>query len=474
MAGVSAVFSDKDSTLKTYFGLFQVHHRGQGSSGISAAGDHSIRTYSGNGLMNTVFPEKIMDILIHPHDYASIGYAGKENENEKNVPPIEIKSEIDFEDYKISVAMDGMILNHSELEKKFGFETTTDEELFGRIFYKYLKDTNDLEVSAHRIMEELDEAYYSLVMLVQDKNKNETKLLGLRDKRGLKPMRVGQNENDFIITSESGAVNVLERLGKELKEKRDVEPGELLIVSKDGFYTKQIMPSEPAHCIFEWVYTARPDSVINGITAHEVRKELGRNLVKLHNIKDDGNSIVIGVPDSGRSVALGISEESGIPFEEGIIKNQYVGRTYIIKDPEKRKLFAFLKHDSIKEVVKGKRVIIGDDSIVRGTISEAISKILKEAGAKEVIFAVSYAPIFEPCFDDEPNKKLAAAEFKGMDIYEIGRRVAERLPSIDKVLYNDVDSVVKAVGLSEDHLCRKCISCENPFEKWLFLNYLRY
>jgi amidophosphoribosyltransferase len=460
MPGISAAFSENDSTTKTFYGLFQVHHRGQGSSGMSVAGDKSIRTYSDNGLMQTVFPEKIMNMLVHNDDYASIGHVGRGNENQKRIPPIEV----DAKDFKLSVAMDGMILNHSEVDKKFGLNTKTDEELFGKIFYKNLK-SDEIEKAASHTMNDLDKAYYSLVMLVLDKNRNESKLIGLRDKRGVRPMYMGRNGKDFVIASESGAIDVLERMEDKMKERRDVNPGELLVASKDRFYTKQIVPSEPANCGFEWVYTARPDAKMNGINAHEVRKRLGRSLVELHNIKDDGNSIVGGVPDSGRSVAIGISEASGIPFDELMIKNQYVMRTYIIKDPEKRRISAFLKHNTIEEVVKGKRVIIGDDSIVRGTISEEISRIIKDAGAKEVTFAVSYAPIFEPCFEDEPNKILAAAEFKGMNVYEIGKKVAKKLPSIDKVLYNDVDSVVKAIGLPRNHLCTKCISCEDPFEK---------
>jgi amidophosphoribosyltransferase len=460
MAGISAVFSDDRSTLKTYNTLFQVHHRGQDSCGIAAAGDESIRTYSGNGRMKKVL-EGIIKSFAHPTDYASIGYVGKEKDNEKNVPPIKME----FEDYDISLAMDGMVLNSHKFDNQFNLKTPCDEELFGTIFYNHLRNTEDLDEAAYQTMKELDKAYYSLVMLVLDKNKKKTEFVGLRDKRGIKPMYTGINKNSLIVVSESGAVDYLERFLGNKMERRDVKPGEILVKSKDGFYSKQLLTPKRAECVFEWVYISRPDAKMNGIESHAVRKELGRSLARIHSdiIKDDGNTVVIPVPDSGRSVTTGIAKESGIFQDEGMIKNQYVARTFIISDPKKRSEDASLKHNPIESAVRGKRLVIGDDSIVRGTISENVSRILKGAGAEEVIYAVSYSPIIERCFE-EPGKELAAAKFKNLDFREIGIKLAENLPSIDYVIYNDFDSVVKAIGIPKNQLCTYCISGENPFK----------
>jgi len=194
--------------------------------------------------------------------------------------------------------------------------------------------------------------------------------------------------------------------------------------------------------------------------------------VETHHLKEEdgvdarkfGNSALIPVPDSGRSVCTGVAEALGVTHDEGVIKNAYLGRTYIIDDPDFRKVASDLKHNIIKETVNGKRVIICDDSIVRGTVSESVAKNLREAGAAEVDFLVSYAPIYYPCFSDPPDKPLAAAAYKGKTLEEIGDLVASNLPSIDKVRYNSPDNVIRAVGLPTAHLCMFCVTGESPFK----------
>jgi amidophosphoribosyltransferase len=231
------------------------------------------------------------------------------------------------------------------------------------------------------------------------------------------------------------------------------------------------MDPAPAHCAFEWVYFARPDSVIEGKSVHIARKGLGHGIVETHNLRttygvDKGprpDLTVIPVPDSGRSVTTGVAEALGIPSDEGIIKNAYLGRTYIIDDPVFRKVASDLKHNVIRATVGGKKVAICDDSIVRGTVSESVAKSLRKAGATEVDFLVSYAPIFHPCFSDPANKPLAARPFEGKTVKEIGELVAKGLPSIDHVLYNTPENVVKAIGLPLGKICTFCITGVNPF-----------
>jgi amidophosphoribosyltransferase len=218
------------------------------------------------------------------------------------------------------------------------------------------------------------------------------------------------------------------------------------------------------------VYFGRPDSVIEKRTVHNVRKRLGHSLVKTHHLvkryKENCSQglALIPVPDSGRSVCTGVAEGLNIPSDEGVIKNAYMGRTYIIDDPEFRKIASDLKHNIVKKVVENKKVIITDDSIVRGTVSESIAKNLIQAGASEVEFLVSYAPIFYPCFSDPEDKPLAAARYIDKTLEEIGDLVAEELPSINKVLYNSPNDILEAINLPENHVCTYCITGSSPFK----------
>ncbi len=212
--------------------------------------------------------------------------------------------------------------------------------------------------------------------------------------------------------------------------------------------------------------------MIEGKAVHAARKALGHALVELHGLRDEygvtkgatDDLVVIPVPDSGRSVCTGVAEGLGVTADEGVIKNAYLGRTYIIDDPETRKLASDLKHNIIRETVDGKKVIITDDSIVRGTVSESVAQNLVKAGAREVEYLVSYAPIFHPCFSDPPDKPLAAQPYEGKSLEEIGDLVSKGLPSINRVRYNDEEHILKAVGLPRDHVCTYCISGRNPFK----------
>jgi len=457
MAGIVGIYSKTNATLDAYAALYNTQTRGQENCGISAAGDNSLRTYKGKRLISAIFHPSVLKSFSHPKDYVVIGHVGDQKTERGYIAPFQIESN----NYNISVAMDGMILNRSEIDK----ECKTDEELFGKIFLKYMEKTDDVKKASSKTIKDLDQAYFSLVIALHDKERNKSELIGIRDKRGIRPMYFGRTESGIYISSESGAIDNLETIGNIFIEKRDVIPGEM-IKADPKFKTHQLTKSKKAHCIFEWIYSARADAIIEGKTAHTVRKETGHYLAKLHKIKDDGNTIIIGVPDSGRSVGAGISEKTNIHLDEGIIKNQYIGRTYVIPDHTERNMAAALKHNIIKDVVKNKTTIFGDDSIVRGTISEAIAKNLRNAGAKKVKMAISYGPIFYPCFSDEENKRLATDEYVGdkSDIIEIGKYVAGNLPSVDKVMFNSVENIIKSVGLDEKDLCTYCMTGKNPFK----------
>jgi amidophosphoribosyltransferase len=450
MKGIVGVYSREDATRKALHNLYGVQHRGQESAGMTVGGDYNLRSWRGKGLVSSVF-NKNFESFMHPTDYAVIGAACGEN-SDRLVPPVEFENER----YKFSLAFDGTVAQDGGVEEGFfGF-------VLGDKFLK--KPDLDIGTALKENMKELHYLYYSLVMVAYDKNCKRSELYVARDAHGIRPLYIARNDEEVFVTSESPPIDVMENMGMEIKERRDVTPGSLITVNERGLFEEQVLEPRPAHCIFEWVYFGRPDSVIEGRTVHTARKALGHELVKTHGLKPEENMVILPTPDSGRSVCTGVAEALGVTPDEGVIKNAYMGRTYIIDDPEYRKTASDLKHNIIKDSVKGKKVLITDDSIVRGTVSESISQAMLKAGAREIEFLVSYAPIFNPCFSDPEDKKLAAKGYNGKSLSEIGELVASNLPSIDAVKYNSVESVVRAVGLPEEHLCTMCVTGKNPFK----------
>jgi len=453
MKGVIGLYTIENVARKSLYTLYGVQHRGQESSGIVAAGDRSIRVWNGSGLVSRVFDEHY-NSFIHPEDYVVIGFASGENTS-KGLPPCLIETN----KYRIAFVLDGFIPSSlgESFEDKFSIELT--------------KHLNEGAIEAFsKAMCSLKNAYFSLVAIVNDREAEKSFLLVARDQRGVRPLHFAVGLDQLVVASESSTVDVLEGMGEVFTDRRDVTPGTILTMGDDGIHEISVLTPNPATCVFEWVYFARPDSIIDGQSVHQVRKRLGHTLVETHKLqkvygtdKGPNNDLsVIPVPDSGRSVTSGVAEALGQPADEGIIKNAYLGRTYIIDDPQFRKIASDLKHNVIRSTVKGKYVAICDDSIVRGTVSESVAKSLRKAGATHVDFLVSYAPIFYPCFSDPLDKPLAAKPFKGKDVEEIGRLVSVGLPSIDNVLYNTPENIVKAVGLP-GKVCMYCITGIDPF-----------
>ncbi len=453
MQGVIGVYSKDDATCKALYTLYGVQHRGQESAGLTAAGSHSLRTWKEKGLVSKVFAERFSS-FIHPDDYVVIGCASGENANFE-IAPITFETEL----YHISLTFDGFVQNKGNL---------TNEEMFINILHQKLCNCSDLDLALIETMEYLDTSYYCLVMAVRDKKKNESYLIAARDPIGIRPFYMATNRNEVIVTSESAPIDVLESMGITFDSRKDFTPGSIIKVDENGLVENIVSEPRRGHCIFEWVYFGRPDSIIEGQTVHSVRKLLGHALVETHKLKElykGEKVVVIPTPDSGRSVCTGVAEWLDISSDEGVIKNAYLGRTYIIADPEFRKTASDLKHNIIRETVRGKKVVITDDSIVRGTVSESIAQNLLKAGAKEVDFLVSYGPIFYPCFSDPKDKPLAARAFKGLNLEKVGEKVAEGLPSIQNVRYNSPENVVKATDLPREYLCTHCMTGESPFDK---------
>jgi amidophosphoribosyltransferase len=456
MEGIIGVYTRQDASTKSLYTLYGVQHRGQESCGITAASQYSLRTWKGKGLVSSVFDERYYSFS-HPGDYIIIGCASGEN-TDNGYPPLESK----FSDrYQFSLTLDGY----------FPKENGMNEEIFSNTLISELGKGKELIEAFMATMKHHQSSYYSLVMVVRDILRQESILIAARDKRGIRPLYLAMNKESVYFASESAPIDVMEAMGESFMTRSDVLPGSMIVVNDLGFEIKQVLKPEPAHCVFEWVYFARPDSVVEGKTVHKARQGFGHALVEIHDLKKEyglekgpiDDLVIIPVPDSGRSVSTGVSQALKVPGDEGVIKNAYMGRTYIIDDPEFRRIASDLKHNVIKETVKGKKVILTDDSIVRGTVSESVAQNLLKAGAKEVEYLVSYAPIFFPCFSDPVDKPLAAQQYKGKSLEEIGDLVAGNLPSINRVRYNDEINILEAIGLPKDHICTFCISGRNPF-----------
>jgi amidophosphoribosyltransferase len=453
MQGVIGVYSRVDAVRKALYTLYGVQHRGQESSGLSAAGDHSLRTWKNRGLVSKVFGDNFTS-FIHPDDYVVIGCASGENADNEIAPLC-----LETDRYQISLTFDGYVPDKG---------TGTNEEVFARVLWWKLEGGDGIEEALSGTMVDLPTSFYCLVMAVRDKKAGKSALIAARDPVGVRPLYVAFNGEDVFVASESAPIDVMESMGITFTDRRDFVPGSILKVDGSGVEERQVLEPRRGHCIFEWVYFGRPDSVIEGQTVHSVRKRLGHALVETHRLKDEyeGEGVaVIPTPDSGRSVCTGVAEWLGIPSDEGVIKNAYLGRTYIIDDPEFRKTASDLKHNIIRDTVRGKRVVIADDSIVRGTVSESVAQNLLKAGAREVDFLVSYGPIYYPCFSDPEDKPLAARAFEGHDLVKVGELVAEGLPSIQNVRYNSPESVVGATELPREHLCIQCMTGESPFRR---------
>jgi amidophosphoribosyltransferase len=457
MKGVIGIYTRDNLARKAMYMLYGVQHRGQESSGISAAGDHSLRTWNGRGLVSNVFDERYRS-FIHPDDYVAVGCASGDKIDSIRLPPLELESDR----YELSLTMDGYIPGH---------DNVLSEEVIGHKLMTLLGEEDGVEHAIIATMRSLGDSYYSLVVALHDKELDRSELLAARDRFGIRPLFMGLNDSDLFIASESAPIDVLESMGESVHGKMDVTPGSIIRHGDEGFTQSQVMEPTPTHCAFEWVYFGRPDSVIEGRNVHTVRKRLGHALVETHSLSETygtkgGSSediVVIPVPDSGRSVCIGVAEALGVAADEGVIKNAYLGRTYIIHDTNFRKIASDLKHNIIKKTVEGKKVVITDDSIVRGTVSESIAQNLLKAGASQVEFLVSYAPIFYPCFSDPEDKPLTAAPYKGMTLEEIGDLVATKLPSIARVRYNSPRNIVNAIDLPEDKVCTYCITGRTPF-----------
>lgn len=388
--GVFAVYSNKPTSVAStvYYGLFALQHRGQESCGIVVNDDGIFRTYKDTGIVNDVFtPQVLQDLGNGNMAIGHVRYSTTGDSDRINAQPIvvnHIKG-------RLALAHNGNLVNTDTLKEELElngaiFHMTSDTEVISYLIIKERLTAASIEEAINRAMDKLVGAYSLVIM-------SPSKLIAVRDPKGFRPLCYGITpDGRYIVASESCA---LDAVGARLI--RDVEPGEILVIDKNGVSSIKDHCGKEKHskCIFEYIYFARPDSVIDGYSVHEARIRSGIFLALEHSVDAD---IVIGVPDSGIDAAIGYARESGIPYGIGLVKNKYIGRTFISPGQESREDKVHIKLNPIPSVVKGKRVVLIDDSIVRGTTSRRIVELLREAGALEIHMRVSAPPFINPCY----------------------------------------------------------------------------
>lgn len=394
-----------DVARMTYFGLYALQHRGQESAGIAVNDDGEMFCHKDLGLVPEVFNDLILNELKGSIAVGHVRYSTKGANTRENAQPLVNK----YVKGSLALAHNGTLVNSRELREELEqsgaiFHTTLDTEV---MMYKIAQSrirSHSIENAVMDAMKSL-KGSYSLVLM------SPRKLIGARDPYGIRPLCIGKLGNSYILSSETCA---LENLGAEFV--REVEPGEIVVIDKDGLRSMKMECSEDkAHiCIFEYVYFARPDSEIQGASVYEMRKLMGAHLAKEHPVEAD---LVFGVPDSGLCAALGYAEESGLPNGMGFIKNRYIGRTFIQPTQSQRETSVNIKLNVLKNSVRGKRVVMVDDSIVRGTTCAKIIRQLKEAGAKEVHLRISSPPFMWPCYfgTDIPSRKELMAPWHSVE-----------------------------------------------------------
>ena len=427
-----------DAARLTFYGLYALQHRGQESAGIAVSNGHNIQLHKGMGLVSEVIALNNIkkmegNIAIGHVRYSTTGESGVVNSQ----PMV-----FHYLNGMVALAHNGNLVNTVELKKRLAtygsvFQTTTDTELVANLMARYSQDK--MQDALAKCMIDMKGAY-ALVIMTEDC------LIGVRDRMGIRPLCIGNMSGNYVLASESAA---LDTIGAEFV--RDVNPGEIVVINDDGLKSIQGTASpRSAHCIFEYVYFARPDSTIDAINVYRARREMGKQLARECNIDAD---LVISVPDSGTAAALGYAEEAGLPFEEGLMKNRYVGRTFIQPTQKMRELGVRLKLNAVSEVVGGKRIIMVDDSIVRGTTSKNLVQMLRQAGATEVHMVIASPPTKYPCYygiDTSRREELIA---NTMTPEQIGEFIGA-----DSLNYISMEGMFAALKQDEDFFCAACFS----------------
>jgi len=443
--GVFGVYAPgQDVARLTYYGLYALQHRGQESAGIAVGDGRRIQLQKGMGLVADVFSHERLESFSGHVAVGHVRYSTTGSSHPVNAQPLVFR----YAGGMIGVAHNGNLTNTAQLRSHLAasgsvFQSTTDSEVFVNLIARYSQ--GDLVDALLKCTIDVKGAYALLVL-------TEKHLIGLRDPHGIRPLCLGQKDGAYLLASESCAIDAV---GAEFV--RDVEPGEVVLIGEEGVISRKGPPvSRRAHCIFEYIYFARPDSRLDGFSVGRVRRQMGRTLAREYQVEAD---VVIGVPDSGTYAARGFAEESGIPLEEGLMKNRYVGRTFIQPTQSTRDLSVRLKLNAVRDVVAGKRVVVVDDSVVRGTTSGKIVSLLREGGAKEVHYCLSSPPVIKPCFygiDTSNEEELIAARKK---VEEIRTYIGA-----DGLCYLSLEGLLNVFGDKKNNFCTACFSGDYPVE----------
>lgn len=441
--GVFGIFGAPLAAELTYFGLYALQHRGQEAAGIVTSDGLTLHELKGTGEVSDVFDnQKKIGSLVGERAIGHNRYSTTGSSSLRNVQPLVIN----YRGERLAAAHNGNLTNSESLRRKLEkagsiFQTTSDTEEILHLIARSHKETM-LEIVADALKKV--RGAYSTVFLTKDQ------LIAARDPHGFRPLALGQRGDAWVVASETCAFDII-----GAKYVRDVAPGEIIQITEQGL--KSISPfgkKKHAFCIFEFIYFSRPDSKIFGENVDKVRRRLGRQLAREHPVEAD---IVIAVPDSSNTATLGYSEESGIHFEIGFIRNHYVGRTFIDPEQQIRDLDVKVKFNAVKGVLKDKRVVVVDDSIVRGTTMKKLIKMLRDAGATEIHLRISSPPIISPCFYgiDMPTKRELIAS--SHTVAEIGRAL-----DVDSIGYLSLEGMLSMHALPKTSFCTACFSGKYP------------
>jgi amidophosphoribosyltransferase len=436
--GLFGVWNHAEAANVTYLGLYALQHRGQESAGIAATDGHAFHVERAMGWVADVFSRERLRRLPGHRAIGHVRYSTAGTSTVRNAQPITANTAHG----PVAIAHNGNLVNaealRHELERDGAiFQSSSDTEVILHLLARAEGAT--LEEQLTRALTRVRGAYTLLLL-------TPTGLVAVRDPSGFRPLSLGRLGDTWLLASETCALDLM-----EAQVVRDVEPGEVLVISESGLLSyKPFRPQERLQCVFEYVYFARPDSVLWGRNVHGVRKALGHQLAREHPIPGD---IVIPVPDSGVGAALGFSEESGIPFDTGLVRNHYVGRTFIEPSQGIRHFGVKVKLNPNREVLDGRRVVVVDDSIVRGTTSRKIVRMLRAAGAREVHMRISSPPIQWPCYYgiDTPTRKELIGSSHTVD--EIRTYLGA-----DTLGYLSLEGMLKATGSDPDHFCHACFT----------------
>ncbi|MFW6064974.1 MAG: amidophosphoribosyltransferase [Candidatus Natronoplasma sp.] len=453
MCGIVGLLGTGKASSELYNGLFAIQHRGQNGAGMFVADGKNTQLKKDRGLVDEVFDKQTLDDLKGKWGIGHVRYPTIGSNVELDAQPFKVEEPIEM-----GMVHNGNIVNYKELidEYDLDLESDCDLELILAVFAEELKKEDEIDGDAlfsavERTMDSLNGSY-SVITLIP-----EIGLFVFRDPRGIRPFVFGKRVNldgtSLALASEN---TVLDILG--YKVLRDVMPGEAMLIEGDKSYrSSQIKNVQPKHCMFEWVYFARTDSTIERINVYEARFRLGRELAKEWKKNEYKLDVVVPVPDTARTYALALAEELDIPYREGMMRNRYVGRTFIMPDETSRETAVKTKLNPIIEEVKGKKVGLVDDSIVRGTTSKKLVHLMKKSGAEEVHFLVGCPPIISPCYYgiDIPTKEELKASKKSVE--EIRKDI-----SADSLTYQTIEGLVKGIAKDKDELCLACLNENYP------------